>query len=303
MTKNTVSVVIPIWNSGRELIDAVQSILDQDYQYFDIILCVDPSQSFTIKYLKMLPNDVRIKIIYNKKKLGLKKSLDKAIKLSNAQYIARMDADDFSFPQRLSSQVKYISKLDLDIIGCGYINHNTISNNKKVVLLPESEDFIKIMMFSFVPFLHPSVMFRKEFFTKNKLSYQNSGANYAEDLALWHKFYYYGAKFGNCQQILLKYNESPSSLSFNNTKVLSETYKLRKLFYQNHKNDLHNAFQKIISIKRESSSEEFIIRAIFNFILIGNFKFLKFIINLNKLTLLKIFASEFLAYLKSKRIS
>src|SRR3989338_4267706 len=95
--------------SSAYLKDAVESILNQTYENFEFIIVDDASVDNSWDYLKNL-NDHRIKLIKNKKNLGLAASLNKALKVAKGNYIARMDADDISLPTRFEEQVNYLQK-------------------------------------------------------------------------------------------------------------------------------------------------------------------------------------------------
>ena len=115
-----------VYNASKFLNEAIESILNQTYKNFEFIIIddgsTDNSTQIIEKYKKI---DERIVFIENEKNVGLTKNLNKAIKLSTSDYIARMDADDISDVKRLEKQIKFLQEnKDISIVGsCAkYIN-------------------------------------------------------------------------------------------------------------------------------------------------------------------------------------
>lgn len=104
-----VSVIMSVTSGMPYLKEAVQSILSQTHKNFEFIIVDDASTDSSWQYLKSL-KDKRIKLIKNKRNLGLAASLNKALKVAKGEFIARMDADDISLPQRLEKQIEFLKK-------------------------------------------------------------------------------------------------------------------------------------------------------------------------------------------------
>ena len=102
-----VSVLLPTHNQVRFLKEAIESILKQTYKNLELLVVNDNSSDLTQSILQKY-NDKRLKVITNKKKLGLTKSLNKALRLSKGKYTARMDGDDISTRNRLKTQIAFL---------------------------------------------------------------------------------------------------------------------------------------------------------------------------------------------------
>src|SRR3989344_6784958 len=161
-----VSVIMAAFNAMPYLKIAVKSILDQTYTDFEIIIVDDASDDSSWKYLKSLKNP-RIKLIKNKKNLGLAKSLNIALRRAQGHFIARMDADDFSSPERLREQVNFLQK-NKTIALCGTYAFLINESGKKIGMIyyPETPQEIRKKIVLFNPIIHPSIMARKSFFEK-----------------------------------------------------------------------------------------------------------------------------------------
>ena len=102
----TVTVLMSVYNGERYLSECVESILNQSFTNFEFLIINDGSNDSTVKIINSY-NDPRIRLVHNKKNIGVAKSLNKGIKLASCEYIAKMDADDISVSHRLETQLKY----------------------------------------------------------------------------------------------------------------------------------------------------------------------------------------------------
>ena len=226
-----ISVVMSVFNGGDYLSKSIESILNQSYINFEFIIINDGSTDTSLKIIKSY-KDNRI-VLVNRKNKGLITSLNEGISLAKGRYIARMDADDISFPSRLEKQFDFIEKNNLDICGghCLLINKNGKINGLNVV--PISHKMCTLSLLFKVPFAHPSVMIRKQFLDENSLEYGQSSYKIAEDLDLWLRMHSCGARFGNVDSVVLKYRILGDSLSrVNNTLILKETKAMLRQFYK-----------------------------------------------------------------------
>lgn len=153
-----------VFNDEKYLKESIESILSQTYKNFEFVIvddaCFDKSPEI-LKY--WASKDSRIKIITNIENIGLTKSLNRAIKISQGKYIARQDSDDISLPQRLEKQVEFLEKYpEVKILGSfGY----TINERGRVLKkqeMPVSFSEIKKSLIKKNPFMHTSLMIKKE---------------------------------------------------------------------------------------------------------------------------------------------
>lgn len=105
--------------SEPQLRQSIESILNQTYEDFEYIIILDCPENKLHKTIieSYKEKDSRIRFYINEKNLGLTDSLNKGIKLAVGEFIARMDADDISLPNRFANQLKYIQDNDYDLIG------------------------------------------------------------------------------------------------------------------------------------------------------------------------------------------
>lgn len=204
-----ISVLMSVYNEPIVWIDkAIDSILNQDFTDFEFIIIDDnPSRHELKKYLDEKSSDHRIRILFNKLNLGLTKSLNIGLYECRGEYVARMDADDISLPQRFRRQVDFLdNNTDYIVVG-SYIKYFGVGS--KFIfgdwIKSKNEDIKAHMMFG-SSFAHPSVMIRKSVLTDNNICYDDNYI-YGQDYRLWEMLMPYG-KFYNIPIVLLKYRIS-----------------------------------------------------------------------------------------------
>lgn len=209
-----VSVVMPVYNGAKYLKEAINSILNQTFDDFEFIIINDGSEDESLNIIESY-NDKRIKII-NQKNAGITSSLNTGIRLAEANYIARMDADDVSLPNRLQYQYEYMqANLDCVILGS---NAEIIDKNGEFVYRtnqPLSDFECKKKLPFNTPFLHPSIMINMNF-AINEQRYPDFPV--AQDLFLYNKLKSKG-KFVNLEAPLLKYRYTPGASTRRNSKT------------------------------------------------------------------------------------
>lgn len=203
-----VSVVMPVYNGEKYLKEAIDSILNQTFTDFELLLINDASTDNSEKIINSY-NDSRIIYIKNEQNLGLIKTLNKGLDLAKGEFIARMDQDDISRPDRFAKQIAlFESNPEIGVCGTWFTlfreNHedNTIQH-------PEYNDSIKIGLLTSCFIGHPTVMMRKK-----ALENYRYDVNYqaAEDFELWTRLIRV-TKFYNIQESLLKYRFHNSNIS------------------------------------------------------------------------------------------
>lgn len=177
-----ISVVMAVYNGIPYIEEAIKSILGQSYKNFELIIVNDASTDETLKYLKSL-RDKRIIIINNSKNLGLAASLNNALEVARGEYIARMDADDISMPERLETQLKYLEEHpQITLCGCwaDLIDEKGIkTGSKRYTTQPEK---IKSTLLNFPCIIHPTFFARRKFYIE--LKGYDSKFDFAEDYEL-----------------------------------------------------------------------------------------------------------------------
>ncbi|ELF6477703.1 glycosyltransferase [Vibrio cholerae] len=214
-------------------IDSINSIFSQSYKRIDVFLCVDGVvPDAHLKFLNSLDSN-KVTLITNDCNRGLAFSLnrliDTVLRLKEYEYIARMDSDDISRPDRIKKQLDFLNlNSDIDVCGtsCREFGASFALEEKH---LPITHQELLDFSITRCPFIHPSVMFRRRVF-ETGIRYPTDTA-LTEDMALWFELLVNGFKFANINEVLLDYrlNENTIKRRKGMDKALSEV-KIR-LYY------------------------------------------------------------------------
>ena len=183
-TKNIISVLMPVYNGEKYLRAAVDSILNQIYKNFEFIIINDGSTDATDTII-LSYDDNRIKYIKNNSNLGLIASLNTGIALAQGSYIARMDADDISLPNRLKHQLEYmLLNPEVGVCGCDYFQFSGSVKKYHTAFYTHDEIFGYMLFNSSI--VHPSLLIKKEVLQSFSPVF-DSNYKHAEDFELWAK--------------------------------------------------------------------------------------------------------------------
>lgn len=215
----TVSVLMCVFNTNlTHLKESIDSITNQTFINWQFIIVDDGNKSVELKaYLKnKAHSDSRIKLIVNKTNLGLTKSLNIGLKYCTGKYVARMDSDDISLPDRLFKQFCYMeSHPDIDILGCNVkqFGDNDIHVAKfRNYVSGDLERFNIKMLFNNVGPIHPTVMIKKSFLDNYQIEYRED-IKKAQDYALWLDCLKVGGHFACLTECLLYYRIHDGQIS------------------------------------------------------------------------------------------
>ncbi len=218
--------------SSAYLKEAVESILTQTYRNFEFIIVDDASKDDTWRYLKSL-HDKRIKFIKNKKNLGLAASLNIALRQARGDFIARMDADDISKPNRLEVQLNFMEQnQDIDICGSFVKLIDNVGNIRGKIKKPVTDKEIKKELFWLTPLLHPTWFAKREVF--EKLKGYDEKWDYVEDFEFLTRAKDF--KMANISKYLLLFRSQRQRRSQKSIeKIYKNSLKLRRKLFREQK--------------------------------------------------------------------
>ncbi len=159
-----VTVLMPAYNAEKYIGTAIESILNQTYTDFEFIIVNDCSTDNTLRIINdYAKKDKRIRVISNKENQKIAKTLNIGLKEAKGEYIARMDADDWSYPDRLEKQVKYMEDKpevvllsgNMEICDANLKKINTSDN-------PCSDEQIRKVFLQYNPIVSPAMIWRKK---------------------------------------------------------------------------------------------------------------------------------------------
>lgn len=213
-----VSVLMPVYNTKEEFLrESIESILNQTYQEFELII-VDDGSANDIEEIVKSYTDARIKFYKNEQNLGISKTRNRLLELAKCEYCAWQDADDIAFPQRLEKQVKFLDEhQEISAVG----SHLECFPHKKMFYMRENPKTMDLLCG--VVLSQPAAMLRLDDFRKYNLHY-NPDLRTAEDCEFFTRAMEH-LKFYNIQEPLIKYRVSRNSLYHKTNK---QAYKIEK---------------------------------------------------------------------------
>lgn len=215
------SVVMPVYNGGVFLKDAIESILNQTYTNFELIILNDGSTDQSEEIILSF-NDARIYYVKNDINLKLIKTLNIGFELAKGTYIARMDADDISMPDRLAKQIAFLElHPTIGFVGTSF---EKIGDETGIVHYPANHDLLRLSAVFFNPFLHPSVVLRRSVLKQFNLYFKKAYIH-AEEYKLWTELLLV-TEGANISESLVKYRVHANQIS---QVFVSEQIKTSKL--------------------------------------------------------------------------
>ena len=213
MDQKLISVIMSVYNGEKYLVQAIDSILNQTYQNFEFIIIDDCSTDNSFHILQeYAQKDSRIKIIKKEKNIGIKgfiENLNLGISIAKGKYIARMDQDDVSLPERFQKQVDFLeNNPEITLVGAqlNLINEQNKITGEAIAAL-QHRDIVKRIT-SQIQLFHPVIMFRKD----QNIQYREKFI-YCEDYDLYLNLITQGKKLANMNEKLLHYRILESSIS------------------------------------------------------------------------------------------
>lgn len=208
MSKN-ISILLPVFNCGLYVKSAIQSIINNSYKNYEVIVVNDGSTDNTLGLINQF-NDTRIKI-YNKENSGLVETLNYGLKKCNYPIIMRMDGDDIIHHKKIETQLNYFLRNESILVGTqGF----TIDLNEKKtgkIDLPLTHDkIIKSLLKLSSGLIHPSIMFYKDALLK--IGGYNQNFNHAEDYEMYLRLSKIG-KISNIEDKLIYLRKHDTNVS------------------------------------------------------------------------------------------
>lgn len=212
MSKLKISVLMPVYNNRKYLKTSIESILNQTFEEFEFVIIDDGSTDGSSRVIKSYQlKDKRIIVIRNKHNIGTSRSLNKGLSVAKGDYIVRMDADDWSYPERLRIQYEYMKSHPRIGVSGGSIE--VCDQNLKVVnrrRYPLDDNGARKIIFCYSPFAHPATIWDTK--KMKMIGGYNEKIPLSQDCELYFKIGRF-VEFGNVDATLIKLRTHKSSSS------------------------------------------------------------------------------------------
>lgn len=260
MKDRLVSIIIPLYNREEYIREAIDSLLLQTYENIEIIVVDDCSTDSGVSIVEAY-GDKRIKLIKNKENRGISYTRSRGFDIAKGEYIALLDSDDIAMPNRIATQVSYLS--DNPLVGVVGSNRVEFSDKEDIRISKHQLNWevLKVALLFDMPMTNPSLMMRRE--VMEEFSY-NSKYIVAED----YEFLYRVSKkwrVENIEEPLIRYRIHNNQITKNHddssylkdikTRIFAELDieiedELKDIYYRGINLDLEQAeveeFSKII---------------------------------------------------------
>ena len=242
MCKVDISIIMGIYNCESTLDESIESILNQTYTNWKMIICDDASSDNTYavaeKYVKDYPD--KFILIRNEKNMGLNYTLNHCLKYADTKYVARMDGDDISSPERFEKEINFLeSNPEYAIVSTQmeYFDEQGVFGKSN-----QSGEALKGEIPKGTPFCHAPCMVLKEAYDAVGGYSVSKKLLRMEDYELWIKMYAAGYKGYNLPEVLYKMRDDRNAI------------KRRKFIYR-----INEAYVRYLAIKRLNLNKKYLI--------------------------------------------
>jgi glycosyltransferase involved in cell wall biosynthesis len=227
VSKPLVSISMPAFNAEKYIAEAIESVLAQTYENFELIIVDDGSTDHTREIIERY-SDPRIIKIFSDLNRSLIPTRNHITSIAKGKYLALLDADDRALPERLQKQVDFLESGVADLCGADHWTLNQKNGSLKLSKQRHSDSDIKALLTICSPLCNPSVMGRLEIFQKFPYASKHL---HAEDYSLWTEIALAGYKFANLRQKLLIYRQHPTQTSINHMQAAKNVFRAAQSNY------------------------------------------------------------------------
>lgn len=230
--ENIVSIIMPSYNTGKYIAESIQSVLNQTYEHWELIIVDDCSTDKTDEVIKTFC-DSRIKYIKNEKNMGAAACRNKALRQAKGKWVAFLDSDDLWIPEKLEKQIQFMEKNNYSFT---YTDYMIQLNGQWLPYVYTGPNVVnRKKMFDYCYFSTITVMYDREKIGLIQIENLRKNNDYAMWLQAIEKSNCY--RLPECMSYYIKHEGSVSSGS---------KIKLIKWHYILYKNGLHK--NKIVSV-------------------------------------------------------
>ena len=216
-----VSVIIPYYRKKRYIYRTLKSVINQSYKKLEIIIIYDDDNKDDLKFLKHITlKDKRIKILVNKKNLGVGLSRNKGIKKSRGEYIAFLDADDLWMKDKIKYQIRFMKLREIIF---SHTSYSIINNQNMIISKRNAKNFLRLKdLIKSCDIGLSTVMIKKSHLKTNKFPNLKT----KEDFVLWLKLLSKNVKIYGIDQNLVLWNKIENSLSSSSIQKILDGFKV-----------------------------------------------------------------------------
>ena len=216
-----VSVIIPYYRKKQYISRTLKSVINQSYKKLEIIIIYDDDNKEELKFLKQITlKDRRIKILVNKKNLGVGLSRNKGIKKSRGEYIAFLDADDFWLKDKIKNQISFMKRKEITF---SHTSYSIVDSQNMIISKRNAKNFLRLNdLIKSCDIGLSTVMIKKNHLKTDKFPNLKT----KEDFVLWLKLLSKNVKIYGIDKNLVQWNKTKNSLSSSLIQKLLDGFKV-----------------------------------------------------------------------------
>lgn len=228
-----ISIIMSVYNCEQTLCEAIDSILAQTYTNWEFVICNDAStdgtQAILDRYQQQYPE--KFLLISNSENKRLAYSLNRCLECASGRYIARMDGDDISSPDRLEKELRFLqTHREFDVVGCAMQRFSS-ENGLADVMMPK-EHVDKYSMRNGPPFFHATILTYKRVYDALGGYTVSKRTMRAQDYDLWFRFFAEGFRGYNLQETLYFVREDMNAIKRRTFKVRWNAFQTTRIGYR-----------------------------------------------------------------------
>ena len=222
INKDLISIIIPYYKKREYISETINSVLNQSYRKFEILIIYDDDNLSDLNYLeKLFQSEEKIRIIKNSQTIGAGLSRNKGIQNSKGEYIAFIDADDIWKKYKLENQINFMKKKKIKI---SHTTYEIIDKNDRVLGERVSRNFEKVDDLIKSCDIGLSTVILKKEIINDETKFPNIKTK--QDFVLWHKILQRNISINSLNENLTSWRKLENSLSSSITQKLKDAFKV-----------------------------------------------------------------------------
>lgn len=222
-----VSVIMPLYNKAPFVLEAIESVLSQDFSDLELIVVDDVSTDDSLEKVLQV-KDPRVRLFKNERNLGAASCAQRAIDEAQGEYLIRLDADDICMPNRLKLQVEYMDAHPM--VGASGGALQLLGDGDKIWEFPKSDEDCKAQLLFSVPVSQGASIMRHSVIKEHGIRYSKDLPAVGEDWLYWLQWFKVSS-FGNLQEPLIQYRRGEHNASFGRDRYKDHKELFRRVFH------------------------------------------------------------------------
>lgn len=251
-----ISVSMPAYNAELYIAESIESVLNQSYQHFELLVCDDGSADRTLEIIQSYAKkDSRIKVFSVLENIGLASVRNLITSKAQGKYIALLDSDDLCSSERFNEQVRMMESGECDVCASEYYTLDMANGKKRARHRYESDADLKALLTIYNPICNSTTMISREIMLR--FPYKANLKGGPEDYDLWVNLAIAGFRFKTVKKPLVTYRLHPGQISKQKEELMIQLFDKTRINYIKHLG-LHDLPKRMPFKQRSKDANDFI---------------------------------------------